>query len=215
MYKQIRDADLEIRDDDTASIGIGAMIVFIALILVAAVASAVIIQTAENLQQNAQATGDDTQSEIAGKIQVHAAFANDAMAGWDLVFSLAPGSTSVLDTAVSYQIFCIFAAGGTFGQDTGTFDSEAISVLSAHDTTTAEGAFSAAGASASLAAGTKYVMPMSVAAGFADCTPAQVNAAWVAGTGDGSIELYIHVAGGGTTHETLNAAGSLNEGDLL
>ena len=60
----------EIKNDEIGSIGIGAMIVFIALILVAAVASAVIIQTGEKLQQNAQQTGSDTQQEISGKISV-------------------------------------------------------------------------------------------------------------------------------------------------
>ena len=54
--------------DNLAAMGIGAMIVFIALILVAAVASAVIIQTAEKLQQNAQSTGDQAQDQMASKV---------------------------------------------------------------------------------------------------------------------------------------------------
>ena len=60
--------------DNWAAIGIGAMIVFISLILVAAVASAVIIQTAEKLQQNAQRTGDDTSDELSGKLTIQAAY---------------------------------------------------------------------------------------------------------------------------------------------
>ncbi len=55
-------------NDDRASIGIGAMIVFIALILVAAVASTIIIKTAEELQQNAEQTSSDTRQQISGKI---------------------------------------------------------------------------------------------------------------------------------------------------
>ena len=58
------------KKDNLAAIGIGAMIVFIALILVAAVAAAVIIQTAEKLQQNAQSTGDDTTDEMSGKVLI-------------------------------------------------------------------------------------------------------------------------------------------------
>ena len=61
----------------SGSIGIGAMIVFIALILVAAVASAVIIQTGEKLQQNAQQTGDDTREEIGGKVSIITVWVGD------------------------------------------------------------------------------------------------------------------------------------------
>ena len=63
--------------NDWGSIGIGAMIVFIALILVAAVASAVIIQTGEKLQQNAQQSGSDTQQEISGKISIITVWVGD------------------------------------------------------------------------------------------------------------------------------------------
>ena len=58
------------RSREEGSIGIGAMIVFIALILVAAVASTIIIKTAEELQQNAENTSSDTRQQISGKVSV-------------------------------------------------------------------------------------------------------------------------------------------------
>ena len=64
----------QVQEDNVAAIGIGAMIVFIALILVAAVAAAVIIQTAEKLQQNAETTGDDTAKNLAGKFVIYDGF---------------------------------------------------------------------------------------------------------------------------------------------
>ena len=91
--------------DNTGSIGIGAMIVFIALILVAAVASAVIIQTGEKLQQNAQQTGSDTQREIAGKISIKSVMINgtdDAM----MYFESSPGSDTLDPTDIAWQVAC-------------------------------------------------------------------------------------------------------------
>jgi len=60
--------------DEDGSIGIGAMIVFIALILVAAVASTIIIKTAEELQQNAENTSSDTRQQISGKVSISDVF---------------------------------------------------------------------------------------------------------------------------------------------
>jgi flagellin FlaB len=66
-----------LNENESGAIGIGAMIIFIALILVAAVASTIIIKTAEELQQRAEATGDDTRDEISGKIQLVGAYISD------------------------------------------------------------------------------------------------------------------------------------------
>ena len=94
--------------DNVAAIGIGAMIVFIALILVAAVAAAVIIQTAEKLQQNAQTAGDDTADNMAGKLFIDTAFVDTADAPNDyMVFvKLAPGSEITNINQVTFQMFC-------------------------------------------------------------------------------------------------------------
>ena len=70
MVKNMKNETKNEQRDNVAAIGIGAMIVFIALILVAAVAAAVIIQTAEKLQQNAQTTGQDTTDAMPARVSV-------------------------------------------------------------------------------------------------------------------------------------------------
>jgi len=101
-------------NNDWGSIGIGAMIVFIALILVAAVASAVIIQTGEKLQQNAQQSGSDTQQEISGKISIITVWVGAQTAAAEeitMVFELAPGSEPIADNAVHWAVICDDGAG--------------------------------------------------------------------------------------------------------
>jgi len=116
--------DAEGREE--GSIGIGAMIVFIALILVAAVASTIIIKTAEELQQRAEKTADDTRGDISGKVNVVDAFVNSSS---DLnvtsilaIMQLAAGADEVTSDKISYFITCGAATG--VGIDTGTIDSQ-------------------------------------------------------------------------------------------
>lgn len=62
------------RMDEGAEMGVGTLLIFIAMILVAAVAAGVLVQTAYQLQQQAETTGDQALKEIATGLRTLAAF---------------------------------------------------------------------------------------------------------------------------------------------
>ncbi|MBB70234.1 MAG: hypothetical protein CMB28_03910 [Euryarchaeota archaeon] len=169
--------------NDWGSIGIGAMIVFIALILVAAVASAVIIQTGEKLQQNAQQSGSDTQQEISGKISIITVWVGDqGTAGAEeitMVFELAPGSEPIADTAVHWAVICDDGAG------TPSVVDGDLSAATELDGATAVAQFDP---------GETYMIDLVVGGGAgATCAPALNE----------EHAMVISANGGGSTYETL------------
>ncbi len=169
-----------IEDDKMAAIGIGAMIVFIALILVAAVAAAVIIQTAEKLQQNAQKSGDDTADDMSGKLMISFVTVGETSTDYEVFARLSPGSDSTPAVDISYQLFC----GGTPVEG----------ALAATDVRPMD---NRGGTTTTLETNTGYVL-------FIDggtCDAATV------GSGN-TAQLYLHVDGGGTTFETLSIEGT-------
>ncbi len=59
-----------LRKKDVGSIGIGAMIVFIAMVLVAGIAASVLIQTSTRLESQAMKTGQETTEEVSTGVAV-------------------------------------------------------------------------------------------------------------------------------------------------
>jgi len=60
----------KIKKNEEAAVGIGTLIVFIAMVLVAAVASSVVMQTGETLQQRAYAVGKQTIRDVSSGIRI-------------------------------------------------------------------------------------------------------------------------------------------------
>ena len=172
--------------DNLGAIGIGAMIVFIALILVAAVASTVIIKTAEELQDRAEKTGDDTRDQISGKLlitDVYVATNTDGDNDIDtmaVIAKLASGSDATLPTAMTYMIVCNAAGFATDVQDLADANGDAETpgggVIA--DTTT-------------LASGELFRFTVTLA----NCADAAVVGA--------SLPLTLNVEGGGDTRVDL------------
>lgn len=87
--------------DTNASIGVGAMIIFIAMILVAGVTASVMIQVMNNLEQQALKTGEDTIREVSSGLKVThvSGYCNGSKITQLALFVSTTAGSSVIDLA--------------------------------------------------------------------------------------------------------------------
>ena len=98
--------------NDRGQVGIGTLIVFIAMVLVAAIAAGVLINTAGLLQTQAEATGEETQQQVSDRLQIQSATGNvtenddgdGVVDRFNVTLTKSPGAGDIQLENVSYQL---------------------------------------------------------------------------------------------------------------
>lgn len=95
-------------DNERGQVGIGTLIVFIALVLVAAIAAGVLINTADLLQSQAQETGEESTDQVSNNLNVESVTGFNGGSGdinkLEFVVALGPGGDPIDITQAEIQV---------------------------------------------------------------------------------------------------------------
>ena len=109
MFERITDPD------ERGQVGIGTLIVFIALVLVAAIAAGVLINTAGFLQSQAQQTGEESSEQVTDRLEpvqtTGSVDGSETIDSVDFVLQKSPGAS---DINVSSATVTLTGPDGTF-----------------------------------------------------------------------------------------------------
>jgi len=98
--------DLEDGATDRGQVGIGTLIVFIAMVLVAAIAAGVLINTAGFLQTKSEQTGEESSAQVSNRVQVVSGFgqvANEEVTQINLTVMRGSGSDDINLSAATIE----------------------------------------------------------------------------------------------------------------
>ena len=117
-----------------AEMGVGTLIIFIAILLVVAVAAGVLIQTSSSLQQQALSTGSQATGQISTNAQVLEISAIDGLDGnlenFSMLMRLAPGSSPItLEDAIVSLASKNTSQSFTYTEDAATTEEFSVNYL--------------------------------------------------------------------------------------
>ena len=108
-------------DNDRGQVGIGTLIVFIAMVLVAAIAAGVLINTAGLLQSQAEATGEESSEQVTDRVLVQSvsgtAQADDEIDEIRLTVQRSPGAGDINLENVILEVFANGESGTLTNED--------------------------------------------------------------------------------------------------
>ena len=107
MKPKVLSRQIAIFNSNKGAVGIGAMVIFIAMVLIAAIAASVLVQTAGQIENQAARTGEQTKNEISTGVfvlDISGKVVNNKVENMTITIRLRPGSNDINLNNVALEV---------------------------------------------------------------------------------------------------------------